>query len=204
MRIGIDFDNTLASYDHLFRAVAKEWGLVPPGFDGGKRLIRDAVRRLDNGEEHWMRLQAQAYGARMAEAELIDGAADFLQACRRRDIDVVIVSHKTRHAAADPGGVDLHQACRQWLAAQGFFDPQGFALDHDRVFFEPTREAKCRRIAALACSHFVDDLEEVFREPSFPAQVKRLLLDVGGARPEGPFTAYPNWQAIHDAIFVSV
>ncbi len=201
MRIGIDFDNTLAGYDRLFLRVAKEWRLLPEDFAGGKREIRDAVRRLADGEATWTRLQAEVYGRRMSEAELLDGASDFLRRCREGGIEAVVVSHKTRHAAADPGGVDLHHASLTWMAANGFFEADGLGLAPGRVFFEATRHAKCERIAALNCSHFIDDLEEVFREPAFPEGVERLLLAQGEAPPPGPFTVYPNWQAIQDAIF---
>lgn len=202
MRIGIDFDNTLAGYDPLFARVAQEWGFLPSGFSGRKKEVRDAVRRLDAGESLWMRLQAEVYGPRMAEAVLIDGAAPFLRACRDRGVPVFVVSHKTPYAAAAPDGVNLHAAALAWMEAQGFFAEDGFALDRTHVFFEPTREAKCQRIGSLRCRLFIDDLEEVFREPSFPAGIGRLLLHgESGPPPEGPFTPYPDWFAIAEAVF---
>ncbi len=200
MRLGIDFDNTLAGYDALFLALAGERGLLPCGARGGKKAVRDAVRRLPDGERHWMSLQAAAYGARMAEAEPLPGALDFLRACRARSIDFFIVSHKTRHAAADPGGTDLHQTSLAWMTARGFFEPDGIGLTPDRVFFEPTRADKCRRIHALGCSHFIDDLEEVFRDPAFPAGVAPLLLGLGHPHAPGPFTLFNDWRALHDAL----
>jgi hypothetical protein len=204
LRIGIDFDNTLVSYDHLFHSTAMQWGLLPGGTGDSKRDVRDAVRCLDDGEQKWMQLQAQVYGPRMQEACLTDGAGEFLRACRSRGVEISVVSHKTRIAAADPNGIDLHRASLTWMEAQGFFAADGFNLSYRQVFFEPTRQAKCGRIAALDCSHFVDDLEEVFREPGFPPGIERLLLHLGsGPLPQGPFRAFPNWHAIHDAIFPS-
>jgi hypothetical protein len=151
-----------------------------------------------------MTLQAAVYGAHMADANLIDGAREFLLACRRNGVELAVVSHKTRYAAADPDGIDLHEVSLAWMADRGFFDADGIALSPDSVYFEPTRECKCRRIAALGCGHFVDDLEEVFHDPAFPGGVNRILLDLGKADPRGPFTAYPSWQAVHDAFFATV
>ncbi len=211
MRVGIDFDNTLAGYDLLFTRIAREWGLLPQDFQGRKKEVRDAVRLLDGGEAQWMRLQAEAYGPRMAEAVLIEGAASFLLACRDRAVEVFIVSHKTPYAAAAPDGTHLHGAALEWMEARGFFAPDGFALARDRVFFEPTREAKCRRIAALGCSHFIDDLEEVFRDPAFPEGVGRLLLcgtefplPMRGTEfplPKGPFSPHSGWASVARAVF---
>jgi hypothetical protein len=202
VRIGIDFDNTLAIYDHLFLRVGGEWGLVPADFQGGKREVRDAIRKRENGDALWTELQAEIYGRRMGAAELVEGAPRFLRACREHGVEFHVVSHKTRFAAADPDGVDLHQASLSWMEAKGFFAADGFGLTRDRIFFEPTRQAKCARVTALQCTHFIDDLEEVFLEPGFPSSVERMLLHLGeGEPPRGPFTVFANWQAVHDAVF---
>lgn len=201
MKIGIDFDNTLVSYDGVFLQAAIEHNLVPKYFTGDKTDIRDSIR-LHTGDEQWAKLQAEVYGRRMAEATMIAGASDFVAACRDNNAAVFIVSHKTRFATADPGGADLHEAAILWMERNGFFRKDGLRLERGDVFFEPTREAKCRRIAALQCSHFIDDLEEVFREPSFPQVVERLLLYRGESKlPSGPFTAFANWDAITRVVF---
>lgn len=199
MRIGIDFDNTLVSYDDAFLRLARERGLLPECFSGSKKDVRDTIR-AEAGDGEWMKLQAEVYGRRMAEAQLIEGARDFIAACRRNGVPVHIVSHKTQYAAADPGGADLHMAALSWMENSDFFG--GMGLQRSDIFFEPTREAKCRRVDALGCSHFIDDLEEVFQEPNFPAGVHRFLLHRGdGPSPRGPFTALPNWAAITEAVF---
>jgi hypothetical protein len=39
MRVGIDLDNTLISYDQAFQRVAKEEGLLPSSFEGNKAAV---------------------------------------------------------------------------------------------------------------------------------------------------------------------
>lgn len=73
MRIGVDFDNTLACYDALFAGLAREEGLLTHTPPGGKRRVRDAVRKLPDGELAWRRLQGLAYGRHMARATLVSG-----------------------------------------------------------------------------------------------------------------------------------
>ena len=46
MRVGIDFDNTIAGYDHVFVAAAQARGWVAADFYGTKRELRDTVRLL--------------------------------------------------------------------------------------------------------------------------------------------------------------
>jgi hypothetical protein len=199
MRIGVDFDNTLAGYDHLFAEAARGRGWTEVPLDQGKQALRDALRAGPDGENNWRSLQAEVYGARMAEARLLDGVAEFLGHCRERDVMVSIVSHKTRYAAADPGGVDLHTASLDWMTAQGFFEGEGFGIDPGQVFFEASRADKLARIAALECTHFIDDLEEVLLAPEFPKDVKRYLI---GAIVNAPgLTSCGNWQDITDDIF---
>jgi hypothetical protein len=188
----------------VFLKAALENNLLAPNFSGNKQEVRDSIR-LGAGEAAWTKLQAEVYGRRMAEARMIEGVAPFVAACRKSGAQVQIVSHKTQYAAADPGGADLHVVALGWMEANGFFRKDGLGLTRDEVFFEPTREAKCRRIAALGCTHFIDDLEEVFNEPSFPARVHSFLLyRGGGAMPHGPFTAFADWNAITDAVFARV
>jgi hypothetical protein len=200
--IGVDFDNTLVSYDRLFVEEAAAFGWLEVGAPATKKNVRDAVRALgDSGEECWQRLQARVYGHRMADAVLMDGADAFLDRCHAERIPLVIVSHKTRHARLDPERVDLRQAALTWMEAAGFFDRDGFAVPRGNVFFEATRHEKIARIVSAGCSDFIDDLEEVFRERAFPAAVRRhLYAPEQGALPKGPFTAYRSWPEIADAI----
>ncbi len=173
------------------------WTEVP--LDKGKKALRDALRVGPDGENNWRSIQAEVYGARMAEASLIEGAADFFGHCRDHGVSVAIISHKTRYAAADPGGVDLHEASLDWMTAQGFFEKERFGIDPSQVFFEASRADKLARIAALDCTHFIDDLEEVLLAPEFPKGVKRYLISAAADAP-GLISCW-NWRDITDDIF---
>ena len=153
--------------------------------------VREALRVRPGGEQDWMRLQGRVYGAHMKDAELIDGVDAFLRRCRSQSIRVCIVSHKTEFGHFDPDHVNLRDVARDWMRSKGFFDPNGFGLSPNDVSFEATREEKVAQIGALGCTHFIDDLEEVFREPGFPVQTKQYLF----AR-----HAYKSWDEIADDI----
>lgn len=191
MLIGIDFDNTIAGYDSVFVKAAKAEGFLADSPAKTKSEVREALRMRPGGEEVWMRLQGRVYGAHMKEAELINGVRAFLMRCRSKSIPVYIVSHKTELGHFDPDRVKLREAARDWMQSNGFFDPHGLGMSPDDVFFEATREEKVARIGALGCTHFVDDLEEVFREPGFPTKTKQYLFAPG---------AYNSWDEISDAI----
>src|ERR1700722_4260066 len=166
-RIGIDFDNTIISYQQAFLDAAAPGRLLPEGFIGTKQAVRDWIRLLPDGEREWMRLQGFVYGKGIGNAAPFDGVAEFLRRCHKQGDMVFIVSHKTEFGHFDSSGVNLRQAARDWMKTRGFFHHDEYGLSLENVYFEGTRAAKLDRIAALGCTHFIDDLEEVLCDPKF-------------------------------------
>ncbi len=179
-RIGLDFDNTIVGYDELFATLALEQGMLTRVPEGGKPAIRENLRsKGEQGELEWQRLQSLAYGARIGEAKLIEGVAPFILSCRRRNCELFIVSHKTRYAGMDPGGVNLRRAALDWMSARNFFDEAGLGFKRADIYFAGTRFEKIERIRLLRCDLFIDDLIEVFTNPAFPTDVEAVLFSPG-------------------------
>ena len=105
----------------------------------------------------------------MGEAEPFPGVMEFIEAARRRSIEMFVVSHKTRYSNYDKLKVDLRAAALGWMEKNGFFDPGRLGFSREQIFFANTRGEKIARISALGCGLFIDDLEEVFVDPAFPA-----------------------------------
>jgi hypothetical protein len=202
--IGIDFDNTIVSYDELMHRAAVDRGLISDRVDRTKRTVRDRIRQLPDGEVEWQKLQALAYGPLMHEAQPIDGAEQFIRRCRQAGVAVFVVSHKTEYANYDETRTNLRTAALEWMAAHRFFEPDGLGLHRGDVYFESTRDDKIARIAAIGCSHFIDDLEEVFLEPSFPPHVHKILYapDLSLVA-TGSALVMPTWRALCDYFFDS-
>lgn len=150
----------------------------------------------------WRRLQAAVYGPLIGQAELIEGVVQFLEMCKRREIKVYVVSHKTELAAADETGTSLREAALDWMFSQGFFARDGSGISPLDVYFEDTRQRKIERILRLGCTHFIDDLLETFMEPTWPAEVDKILY-----APNFPesvrqdITVCATWEAIRDYLF---
>lgn len=197
MHVGVDFDNTIAAYDAVFAFLAVEEGVLPPLPVADKKMIRDAVRATPNGEQAWRHLQALAYGPRMQEAELMPNVGRFFQACRESGIKVSVVSHKTHFPADRSVPIDLRKAAWMWMSDRGFFSDYGFGLTADDVFFESSRAKKIFRIKGLECTHFIDDLDELFLEESFPNDVRRMLYAPNGANGgNAPYDVFHSWNEI--------
>ena len=200
--IGVDFDNTLVSYDDVIYNVALQEGLIHPGTRKSKRDIRGRIRQLPDGEIRWQRLQAIVYGPRMGEARLIDGVQTFFELCKQHKVAVYIISHKTEFASLDETQTNLRVAAVTWMRENGFFEADGFGLSQEDVYFESTRREKIERIKYLRCTHFIDDLEETFLERSFATNVEKILyaphiphLSTPGVR------VFSTWKEISDYFF---
>jgi len=201
MKIGIDFDNTLACYDATFIRLAREMGLPVDSTVRSKRGVKQLVQASPDGELVWQRMQGQVYGRLMHGATLFPGVMEFLQLARQRGHEVVIVSHKTEFGHFDESHVPLRQAALQWLQAQGFFEAARGGLTPQGVYFESTRADKAARIADLACTHFIDDLSEVFEEPLFPQSACKILFQPGGAPcSRAGLTVLASWRGITQAL----
>jgi len=166
LRIGIDFDNTIVSYDGVFHKAAVEKNLIPPETPPSKSAVRDYLRSINN-EDAWTELQGYIYGARMDLAHPYPGVDRFFALCQTKKIRSFIISHKTLHPFLGPR-YDLHQAANNWLAQQDFACP---------AFFELTLQDKLNRIRKQECTVFIDDLPELLAEKEFPSQVRKILFD---------------------------
>ena len=194
MRIGLDFDNTIVSYDALFHRVALDQGEIPAGLPTSKVAVRDHLRGVGR-EPVWTEMQGTVYGARMDEAAVYPGVLDCLRWLRSQAIPVAIMSHKTRHPFLGPA-YDLHEAARGWIAHH-LVDDVGPLVEPANVYFEVTKEEKLGRVSEWGATHFVDDLPEILLHPAFPRDAKSVLFDPDGhhAALDSP-PAVSNWGAL--------
>jgi hypothetical protein len=204
MRIGIDFDNTIICYDEVFSTLAKSWQLMDKNYQGNKQQLKEVIHGLPDGDQQWQRLQGKVYGEFINQAKLFSGLKEFLITCNKYpNIQLFIVSHKTEFGHFDEKRIPLRTASLKWLETQGFFDPSHPLIQESHVFFEPTREEKVLRIKSLKCTHFIDDLPEIFMHQLFPSHIKQFLF----RPPNSPQTdypsslIYPSWDLITHAIF---
>ncbi len=174
MLIGLDFDNTIVSYDALFHKVAREQSLLSDDVPVNKLAVRDYLRH-SNREALWTEMQGYVYGARMKEAEAYPAVIPFLQRMRERGHTLAIMSHKTKHPYLGKA-YDLHQAAREWIEYHLTQDNETI-IPAANIFFELTKEEKIARIRDFGCDVFIDDLPEILLAKTFPTKTRRILFD---------------------------
>lgn len=180
MRIGLDFDNTIACYDDAFATLADKRLSLPSEIPRTKLAIRDFLRSIDR-EDEWTAFQGELYGPGMRYAKPFTGAIETMQQLVDDGHELVIVSHRSRQPYAGPPH-DLHAAARAWVADQlqgaGLFGATG---DEAQVHFLETRDQKLAMISQLGCKAFLDDLLEVLTAPEFPKSTEAILFDPAAA-----------------------
>lgn len=186
MRVGIDFDNTIVSYEGIFYQAALEKQLIPSELPSSKGAIRDYLRSIGQ-ENAWTELQGYIYGARMDLATPYPGVDLFFSKCFQKQIPTFIVSHKTVHPFLGPP-YDLHKAAIDWLKKQSFSPP---------TFFELTLQAKLQRICEQKCTVFIDDLPELLEMSDFPQNIQKILFDPHLLySPSNAYTYATSWKEI--------
>jgi hypothetical protein len=204
MRIGIDFDNTIACYDGVFHQAAVERKLIPPDIPTDKTSVRNHLRSR-GCDADFTELQGYVYGTRMDLVSLYPGFVGVLRKAASAGQKLFIVSHKTKTPFAGTA-YDLHKSARDFLVAQRVVGDGGDLVRAGNVFFELTKEDKIARIAALRCDVFIDDLPELLAMDGFPKGIRRILFDPDAHYTSGgggePFERYTSWREIGEALLV--
>lgn len=186
MRIGVDFDNTIACYDGVFHAIAVERGLISASVATDKTSVRDYLR--GQGQDAvFTELQGYVYGPGMRHVGLYAGVAEALRDFVAAGHTVFLISHKTRTPFAG-ASYDLHEAAWSFLRMQRLVDAADAPFRTGDIYLELTREAKLARIGTQRCDMFIDDLPEVLAAADFPAATRGILFDPEGSYPDG------NWR----------
>ena len=191
MIIGLDFDNTIVSYNKIFHTLAITKGLIPSELPAHKIAIRDFLRQ--SGQEPlWTQMQGEVYGTQMKGAEPYPFVAEFITNAQSAGHAVFIVSHKTKYPIVGPKW-DLHKPAREWIKSN-------ITVKKDHVFLEPTKESKLARIAQLQCDIFIDDLPEILTDSLFPSSTIPILFDPDYSYNELNLLrieVHNSWKSIH-------
>jgi len=174
VKVGLDFDNTIVSYDKVFYDVALEQSLIPNELQKSKLAVRDYLRQKDQNDV-WTELQGYVYGKRMLDADIFPGFKSFLEFAKEYYINIIIVSHKTIHPYKGPK-YNLHDSAREFIS-EILLQDGGHLIREENIFFELTQNSKALKIADESCDFFVDDLPEIFQLDNFPTKPTKILFD---------------------------
>ncbi len=198
---GIDLDNTIINYDGMFYDIAIERGLIPGDTDDigrSKNSVRDFLKSSGK-EDDFTELQGVVYGPRIFDAKPFPGIIGFLEYCKDNDVEVFIISHKTRYPFIGEK-YDLHNYAIGWLR-KNIYEIRGrlTGISDRNVYLESTMQEKIKRIIDTGCDYFIDDLPEFLSNNEFPERVKRMLFDPDNIHPGMPgMIKVSSWESVKD------
>ncbi len=203
LKVGIDFDNTLANYSGVFYRVALELDLIPPHLGQTKSEVKQYFFNANN-REAWTELQGIVYGKQIGRAKLYANAMTVIKALLHSGADVYIVSHKTKYPVI--GEKDsLHRYALNWLRQNSIVGTGEGLINESRVFFNETQQDKIQKLSDLDCDYFIDDLPAIFEHKDFSGDVTKIFFDPDGHYTEAPFAHYKasSWLDIGEYLNVS-
>jgi len=200
MIIGLDFDNTIVSYDSLFHKVSVEQNLINESFEINKIKIRDYLRSV-NKEDAWTEMQGYVYGKRMEEAEPFPYIKEFFLKVIDLGHKIFIISHKTKYPFLG-AKYNLHEAAKNWIKKNLVRDGiSEFTIQN--CYFEPTKDDKVKKIKEMNCDFYVDDLPEILENKYFPNNCNKILFDPENNYQENSYkniTIKKSWDQIINEI----
>lgn len=168
VKLGLDLDNTVINYSEAARVYALRNSIEAIGTLANLRSVLRTKSDLE-----WQKAQAWLYSEGLQFATPVEGWSDFLMELKHFNLEIYLISHKTKFTPKNTGKVEIRKYAMRWLEEnlkiKEIPQIQG-------VYFESTREKKIARIKTLSLNCFVDDLQEVLNNENFPIGVKRVLF----------------------------
>jgi len=195
MRIGIDIDNTIVCYDHVFAPIA-----VQAGFDVPLSSTKSEVKKWFHErclEDEFTNLQGQVYGKCISMAHLFEGVLSFIAKASRQNHQMFLVSHKTKFPIIGEK-INLHDAAMNFLSENSIIGGRAQnSVPFANVFFEPTIETKVQRIVDLDLDYFIDDLLSILCHKKFPSKCHPIWFSKNILSPsDTPIVHYQSWESI--------
>ena len=202
LRIGLDFDNTIANYDQAFPEVARILGYETNNLNAtlNKRELKLELLKQSDGDTAWQKVQGLVYGKYIDLASLYPGVYEFVLRALASGNEIFIVSHKTELGHFDESRTPLRQAATTWLINQKLVGDSDSKIKLQNIFYAETRDEKIDKIIELQLDVFIDDLDEVLSDKSFPRSTKKILF--GSADTTSPeILAMQSWREVGDELF---
>ena len=172
MIVGFDFDNTIISYEKLFKKIAYKKKLVPKNIKSNKNSVKEYLIKK-NKETEWTILQGEVYGKYIMDAKIYVGVKKIMKSLSKNKIKFYIISHKTKFPYLGRK-INLQVAAKKWIYKNILRDDNSINLSIKDIFFENSIKEKISRINKLRCNIYIDDLPKILE--LLPKGVIKILF----------------------------
>ena len=145
-------------------------------------------------KEEFTEMQGEVYGKELKRAKPYNKAIEtILNLSEIGDLDIHIISHKTKFPIAGPKH-DLHEAAMNWLIINGLTLREGAPIRKDNIHFCETKANKIDRIKETKCDIFIDDLESIL--DAISGKVKKVHFSPKTTATIGSYQVMREWDAV--------
>ncbi|MBC8226214.1 MAG: hypothetical protein H8E74_03635 [Gammaproteobacteria bacterium] len=199
MKIGIDLDNTIISYNEAFLSIAKKQRFIDKNIYGSKQEIKEIIQNNHKGEIIWQKLQGLVYGKYIDEAKIYQGFKRFVWRCYFQNISVYVISHKTEFGHQDKENIPLRKAALNFLKSNELItDIDGRFFKE--IHFTSTREEKIDKINEYQFDWFIDDLQEVICHKNINHTTNKILFSNTKNMLSNNSISLSSWEQIEKRI----
>ena len=170
--IGLDFDNTIVSYDMAIKKLADEKFGIRNSNLTKNDLKKQLIQKF--GEDEWTKFQGYLYGPGMEHAIPYKGSVEVIEKLHfSGKYKLLVISHRTTVPFLGEKYA-LHTYARNWIKQHTSLEE---ILGQEAINFFDTKEKKIRAIAENNCDFFLDDLPEILTHNLFPKFTTGILFE---------------------------
>ena len=202
MKIGIDFDNTIAIYDDLFNLENKKYNFTGNKKSNPKETLKKNLLKSKNGLFLWNKFQGSLYGGKIKYAKIASGLKLFLIIAQYFKYEIFIISHKTEYGHYDKNKINLRTEALKWLRQNNFFVKKNLLIKKKNIFFCNSQEDKIQKINSLNLDYFVDDLPVILKHKEIKYNIKKIFYNRFDSKiKDKNIQKFSNWADISNFIF---
>ena len=172
MRIGLDLDHTIISYNDSYKYIVEELQIETECLT--KAELKKFFEEPNRSGVSWLDFQQCLYTFGLEKAVPQPGVLDFLSKARQLEHDLFIVSHKTNtHFPLNDKFLNLREEAMRWLLSTRIY-PE--LVNRKDIYFVNDGIEKLTKIKDLSLDIFIDDLPEIIFSRDFPASTIGYLF----------------------------
>ena len=206
MIIGIDLDNTIIDYTNAFKEVALKNNIIDNYWienNKSKKLnffkesLKKHLLKKPNGQDKWEFIQGQVYGKYIKYANLFPGVKNFF-ILSKEIFDIYIISHKTN--IGHQTNINIRKKAINFLKRKEIIGKKT-GISEKSIFFADNLELKISSIKENKCNFFIDDLQAILLNKSFPKSTKKIYFS---SNKNNKLRNIETWNEISNIFFDNI
>jgi hypothetical protein len=121
----------------------------------------------------WQEFQSILYTKGLEFAKVAPGLIDLLKYCKKINLEIFIISHKTEKTPKIFGHMDLRTPALSWLEDHKITPNY---IKYENIIFCDTKESKINKINELNCDLYIDDLDEIIGSTKLKNEISKILF----------------------------